>query len=584
MINYFSKYSLLFILVLNIGLAQDSGVKQLGGASNESIFTSSKSQTSNPFKDISSSLINPIERVIDPEEYMLGPNDQLILSIPVLDDANVPLIVSSDNSIVLPRGFGIISLKGKSLKALRKTVDSLFVLRSKAYSNISVSLLKPRSIYVTVTGFVRNPGRFVMTATDRVTTAIAFANQIQKEDKAKSIPIIEQDKYSLQDKYETNQNLDFYINEIAPRKIIIRRNDGTIETADLAKYKAYGNTINNPLLREGDEIIIAKVDQSKPVISISGAVNNNVLIPYSKGDNADLMLRLSGGFRDDADLSKSTISKVSEIGISSNHIDLNYQDSNYTIIPLTGGEQIVVPSTLNSNSKNTGVVNIYGEVNKPSTYSIIDKGTKLSQLIKEAEGFTLSASLEGSYIIREKNKFGFDADRTSDSKVSELSNSNLKFEDSTRFKYDRKLQRNRVSVDFIDLFINNNLNKDVILFSGDEIFIPANPKNVYVRGRVIRPGWVQFKEGADYQYYINAAGGLTVASEIGRTIIQKYGTGAWESFEKSKINPGDEVYVPGESDIPARTAFEQISTTVGFISGIAGIIGSIVNIYIALKK
>lgn len=282
MINYFSKYSLLFILVLNIGLAQDSGVKQLGGASNESIFTSSKSQTSNPFKDISSSLINPIERVIDPEEYMLGPNDQLILSIPVLDDANVPLIVSSDNSIVLPRGFGIISLKGKSLKALRKTVDSLFVLRSKAYSNISVSLLKPRSIYVTVTGFVRNPGRFVMTATDRVTTAIAFANQIQKEDKAKSIPIIEQDKYSLQDKYETNQNLDFYINEIAPRKIIIRRNDGTIETADLAKYKAYGNTINNPLLREGDEIIIAKVDQSKPVISISGAVNNNVLIPYSK--------------------------------------------------------------------------------------------------------------------------------------------------------------------------------------------------------------------------------------------------------------------------------------------------------------
>lgn len=147
MINYFSKYSLLFILVLNIGLAQDSGVKQLGGASNESIFTSSKSQTSNPFKDISSSLINPIERVIDPEEYMLGPNDQLILSIPVLDDANVPLIVSSDNSIVLPRGFGIISLKGKSLKALRKTVDSLFVLRSKAYSNI-LSFVTKTKIYL----------------------------------------------------------------------------------------------------------------------------------------------------------------------------------------------------------------------------------------------------------------------------------------------------------------------------------------------------------------------------------------------------------------------------------------------------
>lgn len=566
---------------VTITLAQDIGTKGVTG-NNENIFSGSKT-TTNPLKELSSSAVTPVERLIEPNEYLLGPSDQFLLNIPAFDDASIPIMVSADNTIVLPRGLGLVNLKGKNLSQLRITVDSLFKMRSKNLSNVSITLLKPRAIYVTVSGFVRNSGRYILSATDRVSTALAFANQIQKEDKTKISAPQEFDKYAIQDKGESKPTNDFYEGEIAPRKILVRRNNGETEWADMAKYRAFGESKYNPLLREGDEIIVSKYDISKQLISIVGEVNSPTVIPFSNEDNLNFLLKVAGGATEDADLTNGIISSVTEAGIINKQI--NFADSSaISSIVLSGGEQIVIPRKPANMGRKAGVVTISGEVNKPQVLPIINGVTKLSEAIKQAQGFTNSASLQGAYIIRERSKNLFDADRTAETKVSELANSPLRFEDSTRFKYDRKLQRNRVSVDFVELFKNNNSAKDIFLYSGDEIFIPSNPHNIYVRGRVLRPGWVEYKPGEQVDYYIKLAGGATDAAVIDRTIVQKFGTGAWDIASKVTISEGDEIYVPGESDIPARTAFEQISTTVGFVSGIAGIIGALVNIYIQLSN
>src|SRR5688572_11645892 len=124
----------------------------------------------------------PVERAIDPSLYILGPNDQLIVTIPALEEISsggeFPVVVSADNIVALPRGVAV-DTRGMSLTEFRKAASSAFERRGGSAQIASIVLVRPRSIYVTVSGDVRNPGRQVLTAADRVSTAIDIASEIE---------------------------------------------------------------------------------------------------------------------------------------------------------------------------------------------------------------------------------------------------------------------------------------------------------------------------------------------------------------------------------------------------------------------
>src|SRR5690606_8338006 len=71
-------------------------------------------QETDPFQKELMSTVFPIERSIDPTSYRLGPTDQVLISASILTQG-FPTTVSIDNSVVLPRGLGVLSVEGKTL-------------------------------------------------------------------------------------------------------------------------------------------------------------------------------------------------------------------------------------------------------------------------------------------------------------------------------------------------------------------------------------------------------------------------------------------------------------------------------------
>jgi polysaccharide biosynthesis/export protein len=517
---------------------------------------------------------SPVERSINPESYLLGPTDQLMLSIPN-EMADIPLAVSLDNTVSVPPGFGLVDVRGMTLAGFRRKIDSMFRARSSNAKNVGVSLLKPRAIYVIVRGDVLNPGRMILTAADRVSTAIDAANQISMEMTPGEQAQLMKAK-TIRDSRLNEQTGGWDVD--IPRRVMVLHNDGSSQNVDLMRYLATREETQNPTLREGDVIVVSRPDPLDATISIAGAVNTPLVIPYQPGDNALLLVRLSSGAHNDADLAGAYIVSQTPAGTNTQPVDLA-DTAALAARALSPGDYLVVPLRSTRNPGRAGIIAVTGEVVGPSTYPITPGETKLSEAIARAGGFTQEAALNGAYILRRPVVDNlYEAQKRVDP-LANMATSSLYLEDTTRFKYDLEVQQNRVSADFVGLFMNNDQSKDVPLENGDQIVVPRNPGAVYVRGRVSNPGWVAYRSGAEVDDYIAAAGGFTEAADYGRTQIQRFGTGIWEDGS-AVVRPGDQIYVPGERDTPSRTSLEQAASIVSITSALAFMVVQIADFII----
>ncbi len=527
----------------------------------------------------------PVERSVDPAQYRLGPNDQLLLALPMIEAGEYPLVVSADNNVLLPRGFPLVNVRGMTLERLRAVVDSLYRARSSSYRNVTVSLVRPRSIYVSVTGDVLFPDRYVLTASDRATTAIDIANRVSNEGLTKE----RETEIAAMRRRERNDRLsarDLGANRVVPRWVVLRHNDGSSQKIDLLRYRATGNEADNPTLREGDEVTVLGADYSRPTVAVVGAVNTPMVLPYDAGDNALMLVRLAGGVRSDGNAQDAYLIRRTTDGLAK--VPLDVADSAALAeIRIAPGDQLVVlaqdPAV--TGTSRAGVVSVVGEVQRPSTYPIIPGVTMLSEVIALAGGVRSDASLNGAYITRAvDSRYRKPSSELGDKPAGVLSTSSLALDDTTRLKADLESQTNRVSVDFVEVIARGNKSRDVPLENGDEIVIPANPKNVFVRGRVANPGWIAYAPGSDFEYYITKAGGFTEAAVPGRAQVLKYGTGIWNEPGKTNILPGDEIYVPGERDLPGRTSLEIASSIISITGGIASLAFTIFTFVRELTK
>ncbi|MCB0711541.1 MAG: SLBB domain-containing protein [Ignavibacteriae bacterium] len=521
--------------------------------------------------------LNPVERRINPDYYYVGPNDYLMIST---DLTAFPIVVGVDNKLVLPRGITPINVDGMTLADLEDTLQVIFRQRSSGFGNVQVSLQAPRAIYINVGGEVNAPGRYVVTSADRVSTAIDLANRIPEELASADKQALELSKQTLlgNGSQRTVGNVGIGQAGGSLRKVQIRHVDGTTDEADLIRYQAFGDDINNPTLREGDQIMVEVSNKFNPTISIAGAVNNPIVgLRYRPGDNVQLLLNLSAGLHDDALPKEAYVVRSDGSGSENIPIDLS-DNNNVKSFTLKPGDQIIVPNDVRSKAANVGVVTVQGEVVFPQTFPIIPGETRLSQVIERAGGFTPFASLNGSYIRRPADPLDLRPKQlVGDPPIVHMATSSLNLEDTLRYGADLQLQQNLVSADFVAIFREKDASKDVILQSGDEISIPREKGQVYISGRIRHPGWVTYAPGEKYDYYIAQAGGYTAAAAPNRVQIEKFGTGVWDGIQ-ADVESGDHIYVPGERDTPARSTLEQAATILSIAGSILFIANTIVDI------
>src|SRR5207249_4828827 len=95
--------------------------------------------------------------------------------------------------------------------------------------------------------------------------------------------------------------------------------------------------------------------------------------------------------------------------------------------------------------------------------------------------------------------------------------------------------------------------EDVVLIDGDTLEVPEPPQSVLVLGSVRNSTSVQYKPGANADYYINRVGGFSKEADKKETHIVKADGSAISSFTNVReVEPGDAIIVPPKAEEKIR--------------------------------
>lgn len=503
----------------------------------------------------------PSDGVISPDHYRIGPGDALSLHVLPLPGIEQIIIVSADNSIILPR-FGSVSLAGKTLAQTRDTIAKIYALRNPN-ALVSISLRRARTVYCSVRGNVAFPGVKTYPASARISSIVALANQPPAAATAKPASV-----KNTADALTATVSVAG-LSSYAARNIAVLHSDGTTENADFIRAKYGASPESDPTVREGDEIIVPFEPEAFSAISIGGAIRRPTTLAFKNGDKLSMLLRAGCGLRDDAEIDDITLTlpdgskqiiKVRDNG------ELDGADAN-----IRAGSTLTVGLAPKAAVATQGLAEITGEVANPGTYPIINNQTRIKDLMEQAGGFTQNAYLPLAYVARrEKNKPNVEVEKPG---WAQMQYTDLTFEDTTRLLIHTALKRPVVSMDFVKAFRDNSAADNITLADGDIIVIPANPRRVYVYGQVMQPGYVEYTPGKRLGWYIERAGGYAAGAERKLTRIIKGKNKVWvEDNDTVFVEAGDEVYAPPPPYTPPGynlqlyTFIGTILTTVAFLT------------------
>tara|TARA_R110000787_G_scaffold19087_1_gene57674 strand:+ start:634 stop:3348 length:2715 start_codon:yes stop_codon:yes gene_type:complete len=126
-------------------------------------------------------------------------------------------------------------------------------------------------------------------------------------------------------------------------------------------------------------------------------------------------------------------------------------------------------------------------------------------------------------------------------------------------------------VDLYDLLIHGDSSSDILLHSGDVVFIPTQSKSVSIRGEVRRPAIYELKAGEDFNHVLAMAGGLLPSAYPQSTIVERYNKQSLRSIvnidltdeqaRKQLLQSGDYIRVLESSGM-----YEQSITVIGAVT------------------
>ncbi len=376
--------------------------------------------------------------------------------------------------------------------------------------------------------------------------------------------------------YFRNEELTEKELKMSLRNIQLTRLNGETLIVDLVRFYATGDVKYNPFLQDGDRIFIPNESLEGNSITISGEVRLEGQYEYSEHDSLSSVLSICQGPTNLADLEKVNLYRTNFSTGEITRIVINFQNilnKSDNDIPLQPGDRIVFRKKY---PRETALsVTIKGEVLSPGVYPIERNNTTIKDIIKEAGGFTNYASLSEASIIR----FGEEIDKANENpdymRLAEMRLGNMNQRMREYFNYEYAIKRGIVAVDFVDLFVNDNENFNITLQDGDVIIIPEQRNSIYIFGQVARNGYYSYLPDADFNYYINLAGGYGEMAQSGDARIIKAGTKNWLEPGDTSIEPGDAIYIPREMDFEDKTFkywFTWFSEVVAVVAGIATVI------------
>ncbi len=480
------------------------------------------------------------EGSVNPDEYIVGPGDKIFVSINGIEEIPFDLFINQEGILYIPK-VGGVDLNGLTL---REAKEKIKMAVNNYYKNVDVfiSLTDFRKIKLSLLGDVKKPATLVMSANSRLMDLIMDSEGLNKTSNFRNIRVIHRD--SVQQVY------------------------------DLLDFLRLGDRKNNPLMREGDVVIVDRVDK---VVAITGMVKYPGTYEFVDGESIDHLITIAGGLLAKARKDSIEVASFEPDGKTQMSRYYDYKNIKNGSPLLHFEDQIMVRQI--PNYFDPKFVQVSGYVKYPGYYKINEDETLLSEIIQQAGGFRKDASLIDATLTRNTGTVEVDPEYE---RLKTMLRADMTDDEYDYLKAKSRQRVGKVVVDFNELFNKGNKSEDLILKRGDVINIPQAKDYVILLGQVVNPGNIIFQPGLSVDDYIQLAGGFGWRAEEGDVRVIKANSGEWiDAEDVDTLKPGDTIWIP---EIPPGPKFWDVFTTsLAVVGQVASIIAATVAIIVASR-
>lgn len=306
-------------------------------------------------------IFEPNLRIATPKNYIIGPDDELVIDVFGYQEANYKLQVSAEGTINIPL-IGVVYVNGLMVEQASKRIKDK--MQQNGYANIAtgktqvqISIGKIRTINVTVIGEAKKPGTYSISSLSTLFNALYLAGGPT-------------DKGSF-------------------REIEVVRNSKVFAKLDAYDFLLKGDQSKNVHLMDQDVI---RIPVAKVQVTLSGEVKREGVFEILPSNNLQQLIDFSGGFTSQAYTASVQIKQVTDRERRVKDLPKN----EYLMYLPNSGDSIFVGKILNRYNNS---VSIKGAIYRPGIYEL-NTGLTISKLIAKADGLRDEAFKTRGLIIR----------------------------------------------------------------------------------------------------------------------------------------------------------------------------------------
>lgn len=312
----------------------------------------------------------PNENIATPENYRLGPGDEIIIDIWGTNQNTIRQSITPDGFINI-EGIGLIYLGGYTVKEaekyVRKQLNNIYsVDGDDAQSDIKLTLGALRTIQVNVVGEVNAPGTYHLS--------------------------------SLSSPYHALYRAGGFTDIGSLRNIAVIRSGEVIGTVDVYQMLVNGKPSDEITLQDGDIVLVPTYEM---VIDVAGNVKRPMKYEMKDGETVKDILDFSGGFKGDS--YTENINLVRRNGREYQVYTVREED--YGSFKVMDADSLTI-GTINDRYGNR--IEVKGAVYRPGVYQLSEGLDTVKELIEIADGLKGDAFLNRAIIIREKEDYSLE--------------------------------------------------------------------------------------------------------------------------------------------------------------------------------
>ena len=308
----------------------------------------------------------PNENQATPENYRLGPGDEVIIDIWGENERSLREEISPEGNIMVEQ-VGPVYLNGLTIKEANAKLRGVFgqiyagVSGDSPASEVRVTLGRLRTIQVNVMGEVEMPGTYRLSSFATVFHALYQAGGVT-------------DIGTL-------------------RNIRVLRSGREVASVDIYKYLFHGDSKDDIRLEEGDIVLVPSYDL---LVEVTGCVKRPMRYEMEAGEPLSQLLAYAGGFTGDAYGREVRVVRT----MGREHELFNVGSVGYGTFALMDGDSVAVGRVLDRYANR---IEVQGAVYRPGMYELGEGTHTVRELIGRAEGLREDAFRGRALLFRERD-------------------------------------------------------------------------------------------------------------------------------------------------------------------------------------